>query len=184
MAKSLPILRETALLIADPQVRYVGTLGGNVANGDPGNDMPAVMHGLGATYRLEGPAASATLRRANSTRAPISPRSSPAKSYRRPHPAPPAGHGYAYQKLKRKIGDYATAAAAWCSRSRRQGRELLDRPHQVARRRCWPRTRPNVLVGSGLTPRREAARSPPRKRSRRPPPTGAARPNIARMTAA
>ena len=25
---------------------------------------------------------------------------------------PPAGHGYAYQKLKRKIGDYATAAAA------------------------------------------------------------------------
>jgi carbon-monoxide dehydrogenase medium subunit len=27
-------------------------------------------------------------------------------------PAPPAGHGFAYQKLKRKIGDYATAAAA------------------------------------------------------------------------
>jgi aerobic carbon-monoxide dehydrogenase medium subunit len=27
-------------------------------------------------------------------------------------PAPPAGHGYAYEKLKRKIGDYATAAAA------------------------------------------------------------------------
>ena len=31
------------LQIADPQVRYLGTLGGNVANGDPGNDMPAVM---------------------------------------------------------------------------------------------------------------------------------------------
>jgi carbon-monoxide dehydrogenase medium subunit len=27
-------------------------------------------------------------------------------------PAPPAGHGFAYEKLKRKIGDYATAAAA------------------------------------------------------------------------
>ena len=27
-------------------------------------------------------------------------------------PAPPAGHGHAYEKLKRKIGDYATAAAA------------------------------------------------------------------------
>src|SRR5215472_13425030 len=39
----IPILRETSLLIADPQVRYVGTIGGNVANGDPGNDMPAVM---------------------------------------------------------------------------------------------------------------------------------------------
>jgi len=27
-------------------------------------------------------------------------------------PVPPAGHGHAYEKLKRKIGDYATAAAA------------------------------------------------------------------------
>jgi carbon-monoxide dehydrogenase medium subunit len=36
------------LQIADPQVRYCGTLGGNVANGDPGNDIPAVMVALGA----------------------------------------------------------------------------------------------------------------------------------------
>ena len=56
IAKSLPILHETALLIADPQVRYMGTIGGNVANGDPGNDMPALMMTLGASYRLEGPA--------------------------------------------------------------------------------------------------------------------------------
>ena len=55
IAKSLPILHETALLIADPQVRYMGTIGGNVANGDPGNDMPALMMTLGASYRLEGP---------------------------------------------------------------------------------------------------------------------------------
>ena len=54
IAKSLPILHETALLIADPQVRYRGTIGGNVANGDPGNDMPALMLTLGASYRLEG----------------------------------------------------------------------------------------------------------------------------------
>src|ERR1044072_7442790 len=52
--KSVPILHETALLIADPQVRYRGTIGGNVANGDPGNDMPALMMALGASYRLEG----------------------------------------------------------------------------------------------------------------------------------
>src|SRR5207253_7231818 len=49
LGEKLPILRETSLHIADPQVRYVGTLGGNVANGDPGNDMPAVMMCLGAT---------------------------------------------------------------------------------------------------------------------------------------
>ncbi len=47
LAAKIPILRETSLQIADPQVRYLGTLGGNVANGDPGNDMPAVMMCLG-----------------------------------------------------------------------------------------------------------------------------------------
>src|ERR1700760_4181630 len=52
----VPLLRETALVIADPQVRYAGTLGGNVANGDPGNDMPAVMMCLGATYEVVGKA--------------------------------------------------------------------------------------------------------------------------------
>ena len=51
LAAKIPILRETSEQIADPQVRYLGTLGGNVANGDPGNDMPAVMMCLGATYR-------------------------------------------------------------------------------------------------------------------------------------
>src|SRR5260370_39261943 len=53
IAKSPPILHETALLIADPQVRYMGPIGGNVANGDPGNDMPALMLTLDASYRLE-----------------------------------------------------------------------------------------------------------------------------------
>src|SRR5512132_1159124 len=92
IGRSLPILDETALLIADPQVRYRGTIGGNVANGDPGNDMPALMMTLGASYRLEGkPGALLT-----SVSIPV----------------PAAGHGYAYEKLKRKVGDYATAAAA------------------------------------------------------------------------
>ena len=54
LTAKVPILRETSLQIADPQVRYVGTLGGNVANGDPGNDMPAVMMCLGATYQVAG----------------------------------------------------------------------------------------------------------------------------------
>ena len=54
IAARAPILVEAASVIADPQVRYLGTIGGNVANGDPGNDMPAVMMCLGATYQLAG----------------------------------------------------------------------------------------------------------------------------------
>jgi carbon-monoxide dehydrogenase medium subunit len=113
LATRLPILREAALQIADPQVRYVGTLGGNVANGDPGNDMPAVMMCLGAEYVLAG--------RSGERRVPA--RDFYTGTYvtaLKPGeilsairiPAPPAGHGSAYEKLKRKIGDYATAAAA------------------------------------------------------------------------
>ncbi len=109
----LPILRETSDQIADPQVRYLGTLGGNVANGDPGNDMPAVMMCLGATYHVTGK---------NGER-----RLAAREFYQGAYftsletgdvltairiPVPPTGHGYAYEKLKRKIGDYATAAAA------------------------------------------------------------------------
>ena len=56
LATHAPILREAAQQIADPQVRYLGTIGGNAANGDPGNDMPALLMTLDAAYELHGPA--------------------------------------------------------------------------------------------------------------------------------
>src|SRR5262249_22430953 len=49
-----PILADATPLIADPLVRNRGTVGGNVANGDPGNDQPAIMIALGATYVVQG----------------------------------------------------------------------------------------------------------------------------------
>jgi carbon-monoxide dehydrogenase medium subunit len=113
IAKSLPILHETALLIADPQVRYKGTIGGNVANGDPGNDMPALMMTLGATYRLEGPAGERDIPAAEYYQGAYFTALEPGEILTSVSvPIPAAGHGYAYEKLKRKIGDYATAAAA------------------------------------------------------------------------
>ena len=113
LARACPILRETAMLIADPQVRYCGTIGGNVANGDPGNDMPAVMQCLDAAYVVRG---------ANGERA-IAARGFYEAAYFTALeegevltaikiPAPSVGHGFAYEKLKRKVGDYATAAVA------------------------------------------------------------------------
>lgn len=106
-----PILREASLLIADPQVRYVGTLGGNVANGDPGNDMPAVMMCLDASYRLIGAGGSRMVRARDFYKGAYTTALGPAEIVAAIEiPIPPAGHGYAYEKLKRKIGDYATAA--------------------------------------------------------------------------
>jgi aerobic carbon-monoxide dehydrogenase medium subunit len=113
IAKSIPILHETALLIADPQVRYRGTVGGNVANGDPGNDMPALMLTLGAIYHLEGPDGSREVAAADYYQGAYFTAIEPGELLTSISvPMPAAGHGYAYEKLKRKIGDYATAAAA------------------------------------------------------------------------
>jgi carbon-monoxide dehydrogenase medium subunit len=111
--KSLPILHETALLIADPQVRYMGTIGGNVANGDPGNDMPALMMTLGASYRLEGTAGARDIAASEFYQGAYFTSLEPGEILTAISiPTPVAGHGYAYEKLKRKVGDYATAAAA------------------------------------------------------------------------
>jgi aerobic carbon-monoxide dehydrogenase medium subunit len=107
-----PILVEASLLIADPQVRYIGTLGGNVANGDPGNDMPAVMMCLDASYRLIGAGGSRTVKAHDFYRGAYATALGPGEIVAAIEiPIPPAAHGYAYEKLKRKIGDYATAAA-------------------------------------------------------------------------
>jgi carbon-monoxide dehydrogenase medium subunit len=113
IAKSLPILHEAALLIADPQVRYRGTIGGNVANGDPGNDMPALMLTLGATYRLEGPSGAREVAASEFYQGAYFTALEPGEILTSVAiPVPASGHGYAYEKLKRKVGDYATAAAA------------------------------------------------------------------------
>jgi carbon-monoxide dehydrogenase medium subunit len=113
IAKSIPILQETALLIADPQVRYRGTIGGNVANGDPGNDMPALMLTLGASYRLEGAGGVRDIAASEFYQGAYFTALEPGEIVTSVSiPVPAAGHGYAYEKLKRKVGDYATAAAA------------------------------------------------------------------------
>src|ERR1700678_1160444 len=113
LAAKVPILRETSLQIADPQVRYVVTLGGNVANGDPGNDMPAVMMCLGATYHVAGKTGERRIAARDFYQGAYFTALEAGELLTAVRiPVPAAGHGYAYEKLKRKIGDYATAAAA------------------------------------------------------------------------
>jgi carbon-monoxide dehydrogenase medium subunit len=113
VTKAIPILREAALTIADPQVRYQGTLGGNVANGDPGNDMPALMQCLDATYHLLGRDGERKVKARDFYQGAYFTSLEPGEILTAIRiPVPAAGHGYAYEKLKRKVGDYATAAAA------------------------------------------------------------------------
>ncbi|HWA50821.1 MAG TPA: xanthine dehydrogenase family protein subunit M [Dongiaceae bacterium] len=108
-----PILQEAARVIADPQVRYQGTIGGNVANGDPGNDMPGLMQCLDARYTLTGPSGSRQVAARDFYEAAFFTKLQAGELVTEIRfAAPAAGHGWAYEKLKRKIGDYAVAAAA------------------------------------------------------------------------
>lgn len=113
LAEKVPMLKEAALVIADPQVRYIGTIGGNAANGDPGNDMPAVLMALGASYELTGPGGTRTVAARDYYLGIYDTALDAGEILTAIRiPAPAAGHGFAYEKLKRKVGDYATAAAA------------------------------------------------------------------------
>jgi len=107
------IFGDATKLIADPQVRNFGTLGGNLAHGDAANDHPAVMIALGADVEISGPAGK---------------RSVPIDEFFHGFymtsvqhgeilteirvPAANGKYGTSYHKAERKVGDYATAGVA------------------------------------------------------------------------
>ena len=101
LAKKIPILRETSLLIADPQVRYVGTVGGNVANGDPGNDLPAVMMCLNAIYHAVGKSGERRIAAREFYQGAYFTSLEPGEIVTAVRiPVPAVGHGYAYRKAQ------------------------------------------------------------------------------------
>ena len=120
LQKHLPLLPEAALLIADPQVRNRGTIGGDIAHGDPGNDHPAIAMALDATFELQGPKGTRQVKAVDFFHGTYMTALAEDEILTAILVAPfAAGTGYAYQKLKRKTGDWATAGCAVVMR--RQG---------------------------------------------------------------
>src|SRR2546426_1497553 len=108
-----PILLDTARVIADPLVRNRATVGGNLAHGDPANDHPATMLALRAIVVAQGPDGERTIpidRFFTGLFATALAADEILTEIR--IPVPPNRSGGAYMKLERKVGDYATAAAA------------------------------------------------------------------------
>lgn len=108
-----PIILDTAGMIADPQVRNLATIGGNLAHGDPANDHPATMLALGAEIIATGSGGERTI--------PITDFFLSVFTTALEHgeilteiriPIPPFGSGGAYFKLERKVGDFATVGVA------------------------------------------------------------------------
>jgi aerobic carbon-monoxide dehydrogenase medium subunit len=111
--KKYPILADTAHVIADPLVRNSATMGGNIAHADPANDHPATLIAIGAIVIASGPDGErqigihdfftglfSTALNSNEILTEIR------------IPTPPAQSGGAYEKIERKVGDFATAAVA------------------------------------------------------------------------
>jgi carbon-monoxide dehydrogenase medium subunit len=106
-------LADAVPLIADPLVRNRGTVGGNVANGDPGNDQPAIMIALGATLIVRGSKGERAVAANQFYKGFYATALGPDEILTEIRiPVPPARSGGAYVKLKRKVGDFAAAAAA------------------------------------------------------------------------
>jgi carbon-monoxide dehydrogenase medium subunit len=113
LAEKVPLLVEGAGWIADPQVRYQGTIGGDISHGDPGNDHPALMLALDASFVLKGRASERVVKADGFFLGLYTTQLQPGEILTQIRmPIPPAGAGWSYQKLKRKTGDYATAATA------------------------------------------------------------------------
>jgi len=109
----VPLLCDAALLIADPQVRNRGTIGGDIAHGDPANDHPALSLALDASFVLAGPSGRRTVKAGDFFQGPYMTALAEDEILVAIRvPALAAGTGWAYEKLKRKTGDWATAGAA------------------------------------------------------------------------
>lgn len=118
IAEKYPILKDTSEVIADPLVRNLATVGGNIAHGDPANDHPATMVALDAEIVVNGPSG---LLGSGKRTIPID------EFFVGPLmtalaeneilteirvPTPNGTSGASYKKLERKVGDYAIAGAA------------------------------------------------------------------------
>ena len=108
-----PILADTTHVIADPQVRNLATVGGNLAHGDPANDHPATMVALGARVVANGPKGERVIPIEKFFLSLFTTALEPDEILTEIRvPIPPARSAGAYLKLERKVGDFATAAVA------------------------------------------------------------------------
>ena len=113
ISSNLPLVAEVLPLIADPQVRNLATIGGNLAHGDPGNDHPAVMLALGASVVVQGPDGKRTIHIDDFFEDFYMTALEPEEILTEIQiPIPPKGSGGSYKKLERKVGDYAVAGIA------------------------------------------------------------------------
>src|SRR5262249_1504612 len=113
VARSYPLLLDTAKVVADPLVRNRATVGGNLAHADPAPAHPATRLAYHARIGARGAKGTRTIAIDDFFVGLFENSLQPGEvltEIRIPKPGP--GSGGAYLKLERKVGDYAVAAVA------------------------------------------------------------------------
>ncbi len=113
VSSKYPLLHDTSRVVADPLVRNMATLAGNLAHADPANDHPATMLAYRAAVVATGPKGSRTLAIDDFFKGLFETALAHDEIITEVRvPAPPAHSGGAYVKMERKVGDFATAGIA------------------------------------------------------------------------
>ncbi|MGB5653991.1 MAG: xanthine dehydrogenase family protein subunit M [Robiginitalea sp.] len=113
LSSKYPIFSDAIKLTADPSVRNVGTLGGNIAHGDAANDQPALMLAMRATVVAEGAEGRRSIPIDEFFHGFYMTALEPTDILVEIHIPKASRHsGGAYHKVERKVGDYATAGVA------------------------------------------------------------------------
>src|SRR5262245_861078 len=109
-----PIFHDAERVIADPVVRNRGTVGGSIGQADPSEDLSAVFSAVRATVVVHGSAGTRTVSAREFHVGPYETVVGPAEMITEVRVPIRGGVGSAYQKVERRAGDWAIAAAGAC----------------------------------------------------------------------
>ncbi|MGD9736402.1 MAG: xanthine dehydrogenase family protein subunit M [Solirubrobacterales bacterium] len=112
LASRLPVFADAERVIADPVVRNRGTIGGALCQADPAEDLSAVCAAVDATVVVRGADGERTLTMEEFHRGPYETAVGPAEILTEVRVPLRAGAGSSYQKVERRVGDWAVAAVA------------------------------------------------------------------------
>ena len=112
LASRLAIFTDAERVIADPVVRNRGTIGGALCQADPAEDLSAVCAAVGATLVVRGLDGERVLTMQEFHRGPYETAVGEAEMLTEVRVPLQDGAGSAYEKVERRVGDWAVAASA------------------------------------------------------------------------
>jgi carbon-monoxide dehydrogenase medium subunit len=112
LAQHVPLLREAAGHVGDPQVRHRGTIGGSLAHGDPASDLPAVVLALGGSMVARGPSGERVIAATDFFQGFLETSLAPDEVLTEVRVRKTDGAGWGFEKFNRRAQDWAIVGVA------------------------------------------------------------------------